>query len=115
MTHDPFCQLGTSKAHTNPEDCHSCAFIAKVRADELRRPTADGWMSVRAVLAWEDQVRDDERAWAVKNAAEEIERHIVTNGTCACFEEQITDPRLHYAEIVRYTGDCLLPQVPDHQ
>jgi hypothetical protein len=38
-----------------------CGFIAKVRADELRRPSEDGWMSVRAVLAWEDQVRADER------------------------------------------------------
>ena len=41
MTHDPFCQLGTSKAHTNPEDCHSCAFIAKVRADTLDKAEAE--------------------------------------------------------------------------
>ena len=75
MTHDPFCQLGTSKAHTNPEDCHSCAFIAKVRADELRRPTEDGWMSVRAVLAWEDQVRDDERSRIADAVAEQMIAH----------------------------------------
>lgn len=35
MTHDPMCQLGTSKAYTDPEDCHSCDFMAKVRADTL--------------------------------------------------------------------------------
>lgn len=37
MTHDPLCQLGTRKTTTDPEDCHSCDFIAKVRADTLDR------------------------------------------------------------------------------
>ncbi len=66
MTHDPLCPCESHKQphiqHLNGM-CHycQCDLIAKVRDDELRRPSEDGWMSVRAVLAWEDQVRADER------------------------------------------------------
>jgi hypothetical protein len=70
MTHDPLCphdyvpykQLG-------PNSCQ-CDLIAKVRADELRRPSEDGWMSVRAVLAWEDQVRADEQQQVARRLTE---------------------------------------------
>jgi hypothetical protein len=71
MTHDPLCPwepetLWTGESsdliyYRRPEIPCQCDLIAKVRADELRRPSEDGWMSVRAVLAWEDQVRADER------------------------------------------------------
>ena len=73
MTHDPLCPLAPPTSDYAPylaeavsllqqEAACQCELIAKVRADELRRPSEDGWMSVRAVLAWEDQVRADERA-----------------------------------------------------
>jgi len=70
VTHDPFCpqaQMYQDNAVSwwdsecqEDFDCR-CDLIAKIRGDELRRPSEDGWMSVRAVLAWEDQVRADER------------------------------------------------------
>ena len=61
MTHDPLCPV----SRRFRPSCE-CDFIAEVRADTLRRPSEDGWMSVRAVLAWEDRVRADEREQAVQ-------------------------------------------------
>ena len=61
MTHDPLCPKWFDN-YNDQIECPTCDLIARVRADELRRPSEDGWMSVRAVLAWEDQVRADERA-----------------------------------------------------
>ena len=81
MTHEPLCPIGQTCTIGSRDGFHvlyevregliacdccdrtcGCDLIAKVRADELRHPSEDGWMSVRAVLAWEDQVRADERA-----------------------------------------------------
>lgn len=67
MTHDPFCPcapidpIRPGAVHTANSASCLCVLIAQVRADELRRPSEDGWMSVRAVLGWEDQVRADEQ------------------------------------------------------
>jgi hypothetical protein len=73
MTHDPLCEWAECVCPLDydvPERGHlvhcpdqycECEFIAKVREDTLRRPSEDGWMSVRAVLDWEDQVRADEQ------------------------------------------------------
>jgi len=66
MTHDPLCpeygrDYGECFSQSFSDAFCQCELISKVRADELRRPSEDGWMSVRAVLAWEDQVREDER------------------------------------------------------
>jgi len=80
MTHDALCPCATHKSphiqHLSGV-CHycQCNLIAKVRADELRRPTEDGWMSVRAVLAWEDQIRDDERSRIADAVAEQMIAH----------------------------------------
>lgn len=48
--HDPLCQLGTSKAVTDPEDCHSCSFLATVRADERKKSA----LRVAAVPSFDD-------------------------------------------------------------
>ena len=71
VQHDPLCKAaslwvavienGGSLPHKFIDYCPTCDLIAKVRADELRHPSEDGWMSVRAILAWEDQVRADEQ------------------------------------------------------
>jgi hypothetical protein len=78
MTHDWMCPINAQVDFDNFNldnyleryRCQ-CELILKVRADELRRPSEDGWMSVRAVLAWEDQVRTDERSRCIQ----EIENH----------------------------------------
>jgi hypothetical protein len=61
LTHDPLCRSREAPDDYWPEELCNCKFIAKVRADELRRPSEDAWMGVRAVLAWEDQIRADEQ------------------------------------------------------
>ena len=56
MTHDPRCPTQTMCKCKDQEcwDCRDvvlcqCDLIAKVRADELRRPSEDGWVCV-----WQD-------------------------------------------------------------
>ncbi len=111
MTHDPLCphdyvpykQLG-------PNSCQ-CDLIAKVRADELRRPSEDGWMSVRAVLAWEDQVRADERRWVLSSAGRQLRFHVVKDGVCAC-TINAPDPLEHLAWIIE---DYMFTLLPEHE
>lgn len=76
--HDPLCEWAECvcpRDYDVPERGHlvhcpdqycECDFIAKVRADELRRPSEDGWMSVRAVLEWDERIRADEREESIR-------------------------------------------------
>jgi hypothetical protein len=66
MTHDPLCpHYYVPYKQLRPNSCQ-CDLIAKVRADELRRPSEDGWMSVRAVLEWDERIRADEREESIR-------------------------------------------------
>lgn len=72
MTHDPFCPcapidpIRPGAVHTSNSAACLCVLIAQVRADELRRPSEDGWMSVRAVLEWDERIRADEREESIR-------------------------------------------------
>lgn len=67
MTHDPLCpSYGLCDCGCEYDAHCMCGFIAKVRADELRRPSEDGWMSVRAVLEWDERIRADEREESIR-------------------------------------------------
>lgn len=92
-THDPLCpSYGLCDCGCEYDAHCMCGFIAKVRADELRRPSEDGWMSVRAVLAWEDQVRADERAKYVLPDLPRGGEHVDWCRDLACYGcEEITD------------------------
>jgi hypothetical protein len=73
MTHDPLCPINAQVDFDNFNldnyleryRCQ-CELILKVRADELRRPSEDGWMSVRAVLEWDERIRADEREESIR-------------------------------------------------
>lgn len=56
-----------------------CALIDKVRSDELRNPSEDAWMSVRAVCLWEDEVRTEEREKAARRMSEWIGKRETTD------------------------------------
>jgi hypothetical protein len=70
MTHDPLCpyrpKISVFATYWQKEIPCQCDLIAKVRADELRRPSEDGWMSVRAVLEWDERIRADEREESIR-------------------------------------------------
>jgi hypothetical protein len=81
MTHDPLCpyrpKISVFATYWQKEIPCQCDLIAKVRADELRRPSEDGWMSVRAVLAWEDEVRAD----TLDKAVQRVEQNVLVGMT----------------------------------
>ena len=95
MTHDPLCLSREAPDDYWPEQLCNCRLIAKVRADELRRPSEDGWMSVRAVLAWEDQIRADER--------KRVANYLRDDAACPTIEA--TAWALAFAEAIEVMGE----------
>lgn len=73
MTHDPLCRIaqGIRDGECCADDplfgfpC-TCDLIAKARADALRRPSEDAYMSLRAVLEWDERIRADEREESIR-------------------------------------------------
>lgn len=104
MTHDPLCPISYSACPTSDDQRHG--LVLEAAPGYYLCDTCLRECHCTAITT----ARHRERAWVAESAAEEIKRHVITGNTCACFEENITDPRLHHAEIVRYVADCLLPE-----